>query len=359
VTVIDGPPKFTLGGNLTTARSSHIAVLLSNNLVLVSGGSNGTSTLKSSELYDTVKNTWTTTGEMSTARTNHSAVLLSNGKVLVTGGFDGTNALKTAEVYDPSTGKWTATTTGMVFSHTYHTSTLLPDGKVLIAGGILGPANNADATSTEVYSPTTDAFTPGPNLPEPRQGQTTTVLKNGKILLVGNSNGDSTKAIVLPDAVAASVAVATGPLKFGRWNHAATLLSNGSALTDDKVLVTGGFGNNPKSAEIYNPTDNLWYPAGALNESRALHTSTLLRNGKVLIIGGYNGTNALSTIEIFNPAVFSFSTPQTSWSTLAKVLNTPRAAHTSTLLSNDNVLAIGTYLQGGGTATASTEIWAP
>jgi hypothetical protein len=40
-------------------------------------------------------------------------------------------------------------------------------------------------------------------------------------------------------------------------------------------------------------------------------------------------------------------------------MNTARAAHTSTLLSNDNILVVGTYLQGGGAATASTEIWAP
>ncbi|NBW54831.1 MAG: kelch-like protein [Betaproteobacteria bacterium] len=360
VTVTDGPPKFTLGGNLTTARSNHVALLLSNNLVLVAGGTNGSAVLKSAELYDPVKNTWTATGDMNTARTSHSAVLLTNGKVLVTGGFDGTVTLKTAEVFDPSTGKWTNTSGSMSFSHTAHTSTLLPNGTVLLAGGILGPSNNADARSTEVYTPTTDAFTAGPNLPEPRQGHTTTVLKNGKILLVGNSNGDATKAIVLPDAGAASVAVATGALNYGRWNHAANLLSNGSVLTDDKVLVTGGFGNNPKSAEIYNPSDNKWYLAGNMNEARAFHTSTLLRNGKVLIIGGYNNVSGtLSTIEIFDPALFTFSTPQPSWSTLSKVMNTARAAHTSTLLSNDNILVVGTYLQGGGAATASTEIWAP
>jgi N-acetylneuraminic acid mutarotase len=330
--------------------------------VLVAGGSSGSASLKSAELYDPVKNTWTSTGDMNTARVNHSAVLLSNNKVLVTGGFDGTIALKTAEVYDPSTGKWTATTSGMTFSHSFHTSTLLPDNRVLIAGGVLGPANNADATSTEVYSPTTDAFTAGPNLPESRQGHTTTVLKNGKILLVGNSNGNAAKAVVLPDAAPASVAVATGALNFGRYNHAATLLSSGPtpAPTDDMVLVTGGFGSNPKSAEIYKPADNLWYPAGNMNEARAFHTSTLLRNGKVLIIGGYNYTSGtLSTIELFSPTLFSFSTPQASWSTLPKVMNTSRASHTSTLLSNDNILVIGTYLQGGGTATASTEIWAP
>ena len=87
--------------------------------------------------------------------------------------------------------------------------------------------------------------------------------------------------------------------------------------------------------------------------ARSLHTSTLLRDGKVLIIGGYDGTNSLSSIELYDPA--------SGWSTAEqKTLNTPRANHTSLLLSNDNVLVFGTYLPPtGGTASSNTEIWAP
>ena len=358
ISVYDGPPKFTLGGNLATGRSNHVAVLLPNGLVLVAGGTTGTATLKSSELYDPVKNTWTATGDMVTARTGHSALLLINNKVLVTGGFDGTTALSTAEIYDPATGKWLATTGPMAFSHNYHTSTPLADGKVLIAGGVLGPSNNVDATSTEVYSPILGTFVTGPNLPEPRQGHTATVLSNGKVLFVGNSNGSPTATRLLTYTAPSTFAWAdlatpptTGSLTNGRWNHSATLLGSG------KVLVAGGFGTNPKSAELYDPATNAWTSAGSMASARAMHTSTLLRNGKVLIIGGYDGINALTTVEIYDPSI---ADPTKGWSTATqKVLNTARASHTSTLLGNDNVLAVGTYLQAGGTASAATEIWAP
>ena len=95
-----------------------------------------------------------------------------------------------------------------------------------------------------------------------------------------------------------------------------------------------------------------------MSEARAFHTATLLRNGKVLIVGGYNNTTgALSSVEIFSPtAEFSFSSAQKYWSTSPLQLNTARASHTSTLLVNDNVLVIGNYLQVGGTAIPSTEI---
>jgi len=277
---------------------------------------------------------------------------------LVTGGFDGTAALSTAEIYDPATGKWLATTGPMAFSHNYHTSTPLADGKVLIAGGVLGPSNNVDATSTEIYSPILGTFSTGPNLPEPRQGHTATVLLNGKVLFVGNSNGSPTATRLLTYTAPATFAWAdlaipptTGSLTNGRWNHSATLLGSG------KVLVAGGFGTNPKSAELYDPATNAWTSAGSMASARAMHTSTLLRNGKVLIIGGYDGINALTTVEIYDPSIADATK---GWSTATqKVLNTARASHTSVLLGNDNVLAVGTYLQAGGTASAATEIWAP
>lgn len=352
-----GAGQMSLGGNLVTARSNHVAVLLPNNLVLVAGGTDGTTVLKSAELYDPVKNKWTATASMGTARTGHTAVLLQNGKVLIAGGFDGKAALATAEIYDPASGLWTATAGPMTYSHNLHTASLLSDGKVLIAGGILGPTIFADAKITEVYNPADGKFTAGPSLPEPRQGHTSTVLQNGTaVLFVGNSNGDSTVArIVNYDATGSTFTWATSAttlpappaLTNGRWNHAATLLANGN------VLVTGGFGSAPKSAVVYSPTTNAWTSAGNMAVARAQHTSTLLRNGKVLVVGGYDGVNPLSSVELYDPT--------TGWSTVSqKSLNTPRANHTSILLSNDNVLVLGTYLQSAGTLPSSiTELWAP
>jgi len=355
------PCKVDLGGNLITARSNHTAIRVGN-LVLVSGGSNGTAVLKSSELYDPVKNKWTATTDMATARTGHTAVYLpAIGKVLVAGGFDGKAALKSAEIYDPSSGVWAPTVGTMNFTHTDHTATVLADGKVLIAGGILGPATNVDATATEIYDPILGTFSAGPNLPSARLGHTSTVLTNGKVLFVGSSIGSSTKAHILsytPPATfvwqdLATPAVVTGSLTNGRWNHTATLLPNG------KVLVAGGFGSNPSSAELYDPVTNAWTSAGSLANGRSMHTSTLLLNGKVLIIGGFDGLNILSSIEQYDPTVATVADPTKGWSTYAKILSTPRAMHTSTLLSNNKVLVLGTYLQGSGTVSSSSELWAP
>ncbi len=365
VTPVTTPPvALDLGGEMTVARSDHSAALLPNGLVLVAGGTDGTNVLKSSELFNPANETWLASGDMKTARRGHSATLLANGKILVTGGFDGKAALATAEVYDPSTGVWTATVGPMSSSRRFHSATLLADGKVLIAGGVVGPLVTADPKATELYNPATGLFTAystftetaagsgigtGLALPEARQDHTATKLSTGNILFVGNSgvNSAAAKLLTYDSATPASSAwTLAGTMTNTRYNHSAV------ELTDNTVLVTGGFGVDPKSAEIYSPTSNTWAAATSMATNRALHTSTKLINGKVLVVGGYDGSTALNTIEIYDPSTNTWTAPSAS-----KVLNTARAMHTSSRLSNGDVLIVGTYFQTSGTISKTTEIW--
>ena len=120
-----------------TARSSHVATLLSNGKVLIAGGSGSGVNLSSAELYNPSSGTFSETGNMSTPRLAPSATLLPNGKVLIAGGNSGQvggGLLSNAELYDPSTGSFTLIGT-MTAARQEHTATLLLSGKVLIAGG--------------------------------------------------------------------------------------------------------------------------------------------------------------------------------------------------------------------------------
>jgi len=359
VDVTSSPGYFTIGGSMANGRSDHTMVQLpSSPLILVAGGtSNGTTVLKSAELYDPVTNTWRSTGDMKTARRGHTATVLNNGKILVVGGNDGTNTLSTAETYDPTTGAWTNTIGPLAYTHRYHTATLLSDGKVLIAGGTVGPLGTADAKYTEVYSPSTGTFAAGPLLPEERQGHTATLLSNGDVLFVGNSIGNGALVRTLTYdgttftwAHLASSPVATGSLAQARYNHSAVLLSSG------KVLATGGFGLDSSTAELYNPSTRTWATANQMTAARAYHTSTLLRNGDVVVIGGYNGTTSLTSMDYYEAA-------SNTWSSVAqKTLSLGRSMNTSLMLSNGKVLTLGSYCpvpSGACTTYTSSEIWAP
>ena len=315
--------KWTRTGDMKTARRGHAATLLRDGRVLITGGYDGTaatSALNKAETFDPATGVWTnTTGTLIQARRWHTSTLLGNDKVLIVGGSVSSGSGTVVELFDPATGSFTATAS-MRIPRQGHTATLLPTGQVLVVG-----RNNSDATylsvnsvnyessrTTEIYSPTgTPAWTDGP------------------------------------------------VMAYGRDSHTATLLGGSNML-----LVTGGYGGTNK-AEVLNVTTaptslSTWVSVPDMSTSRALHTSTYVSSiNKVLVIGGYNATsNMLVSTELFTPDT---NTPaNSSWSTSGnKELALARAMHTSTLLNNGNVLVLGTYYTTTGTVSNTTEIWSP
>ena len=165
------------------------AVLLSDGRVLVVGGTlliDATQTTRA-EIYDPAKDTWTPTEDMGVERGRPNAVLLSDGRVLVTGdrSLDFRAVTGKAETYDPDAGTWSSTE-DMSKASIGHTLTLLPDGRVLAAGGV-HPTNihYGVYSTTEIFDPVTNSWSPGPELSEPRIHHSATLLPDGRVLLIG------------------------------------------------------------------------------------------------------------------------------------------------------------------------------
>jgi PKD repeat protein len=138
----------------------------------------------------------------------------------------------------------------------------------------------------------------------------------------------------------------TGFMNTARYGHTATLLQNG------KVLIVGGYdssGNALSSAELYDPNTGQFQMAGNLNYPRVMHTATLLPTGKVLIAGGdYPSGN---TAEIYNPTTGSFS--------VSSLMQIHRQKHTATLLPNGKVVIIGGYNYEMSCSIFDSEIYDP
>jgi hypothetical protein len=88
----------------------------------------------------------------------------------------------------------------------------------------------------------------------------------------------------------------------GRGMATATLLHDG------RVLVAGGDYNVSYegqkiigSAELFDPASGTFASAGTMSVPRLEHTSTLLPDGRVLIVGGYDGQHVLASSELFGP----------------------------------------------------------
>jgi hypothetical protein len=137
----------------------------------------------------------------------------------------------------------------------------------------------------------------------------------------------------------------TGSMSIARGT--ATLLSDG------RVLMVGGFDKAVTSAEVYNPTTGTFSPTGSMASTRMLQTATLLSDGRVLIAGGTTGLDYLESAELYNPTTGTFG-PTGS-------MAVGRWGHSATLLTDGRVLIAGGWgLLANSTAyLRSAELYDP
>jgi WD40 repeat protein len=333
---------WTATGALSEPCHNHTATPLLDGRVLVAGGHKDGGVLSRAEIYDPSTGTWTATGSFAQARYAHTATILQNGKVLVVGGetsFAGGSNTASAELYDPTSGLWSATGALAVARH-LHTATILPDGKVLVVGGSNGTTDLANA---EIYDPETGQWTPTGSLITARYYHTATLLPSGKVLVTGGGGTMLASAELYNPAIGTWTPAAS--MTQARRGHTATLLPSG------KVLCMGS-GTLPASrnCELYDPAANSWTPTGQLINGRAgSFTATMLSNGKVLVAGGYDGFQDLAAAEIYNPAsgTWGATVPMTA----------ARYIHTATRLKYGKVLVTGGVANGAYVTTS--EIFDP
>jgi hypothetical protein len=326
-------------------RAFFTATVLTNGQVLAAGGRNRLQYgLSSAILYNPATGTFAATGNLNTGRANFTATLLNNGQVLIVGGDEyifmnsGTVhvCLASAELYNPATGKFTPTGSMHAQRCAYlapgFTATLLQNGKVLIAGG--GNPNGLVAAA-ELYDPATGTFSLSGSLNTPRIYHSAALLPNGEVLIAGGGSSNTLASAELYNP-STGMFTPTGSMNTTRELFTATLLTNG------EVLAAGGENTNLvapflTSAELYNPATGKWSPTGSLNTGRYNHTATLLSNGHVLVVGG--GAHLAST-ELYDPSRGKFGN--------AANLNTGRTDHSTVLLTNGDALTMGGYDGSGG-----------
>ena len=77
-----------------------------------------------------------------------------------------------------------------------------------------------------------------------------------------------------------------------------------ATTANGEVLIIGGNGLDTTpldSVEIYDSIINSFTAGAPMSDPRLFPTATLLPNGRVLIAGGWNGTNSLTSTELYPP----------------------------------------------------------
>ncbi|MGD8682711.1 MAG: kelch repeat-containing protein [Chloroflexota bacterium] len=343
-------------GSLVEARSDHTATLLPDGRVLIIGGDRGRQRLDSAEIWNPASGESSLTGSMTEGRASHTATLLPDGRVLVVGGKGdpdgyGENNLASAEIWDRVSGEF-APTGSMADSRYAHQATLLADGRVLITGGIL--LSVAILRSAELWDPATETWTPTGSLAQWRVDHTATLLEDGRVLVVGGvsftADGLETSALAeLWDPANGSFAPA-GRLADPRIGHAAT------RLPDGPVLVLGGTLAELRGPQPYRePTDPLLRPSRFDLRHRPLFHPLLRPSAfdQRPRSRGYR-REPLASVEVWDPAARSFE--RAGW--LGHTLGRTRAG----LLPDGRVFVVGDITDTNLELTmppAVAEVWDP
>ncbi len=181
---------------------------------------------------------------------------------------------------------------------------------------------------------------PAPLLKDARQHHTASLLKDGRVLVVGGRGVDGLSTLATCELFdpKKNKWSTCAPLTLARSHHAAT------ALDDGRLLVTGGTthesieGQNRfvalASVEVYDPKKNLWLTVTPMSDARNGHTATLLLDGTVLVVGGAREQRQhLTSVERFDPSA-------NTWK-LEKPLDVARWLHAAVRNSEGDVVVVG------------------
>jgi len=353
---------------MTTPRSNHAAILLHDGRVLICGGSSTNQiggVLASAELYD--GHGFVPTGAMSVPRMGHTLTMLGDGRVLAIGGLRNVGfraALASAEIYDPATASFTPTGS-MSTTRENFTATLLRDGRVLMVGG---SANGVDTiSSAELYDPRTGKFRPTGHLNQPRESHAATLLSSGGVLITGGARSDRPGGYIAYDTAEIYDPV-TDKFSFAARMVSDRLGQTSTMLDDGAVLVAGGRSSHVvgrgfaaprsltalKSAEVFDPEIGQFRAVGSMQIPRFLQTATLLNDGSVLMVGGWTLFGAVAG-GLTQAERYD---PLTRAFTSAGSTQVGRLTHTATLLPDGEVLVAG-GVDALSKVTASVEFYNP
>lgn len=172
--------------------------------------------------------------------------------------------------------------------------TTLWDGTVLAAGG------GYDDITSEVYDPSTGAWSQAGDVTGANEQFTLTALPDGRALALA---GPGTHHLY--DPVSRTWRTTAAP-HINAYATTATLLQDGTVLMAGSNYCCSG------SSDVFDPSTETWQLAGNMVQGpRQYHSAVLLNDGTVLAVGGhYDGppcdegtctTYVLKSAEVFTP----------------------------------------------------------
>ncbi len=298
-----------------------------------------------------------------------ASTLLPNGDVLLTGVSTSWGAEKRALLFHPGDNDrrtpFELLENGMHYYREGNTATLLNNGKVLLVGGAFISARHEDDegvyflkeynSSAELYDPASKTFTeiPGGSI-QTRTDPAVTPLQDGRVLIVG---GDvDSEGLPTFTNTAEIYDPSSNTFKRAGAPTQDEYFSTATLLPSGKVLMAGGISQD---AEIYDPTKDAFSVTGRMPEGTYTAHKTsmafMLPNGQVLVTG-----TVFAHLANDNHEPHPFATlydPEKGTFAPTGAPNTLRSDASGVQLSDGRVLLTGGYQLRGSLKVSSSEIY--
>ena len=216
-------------------------------------------------------------------------------------------------------------------------------------GGATPPVDDVSNRTSFVATLAGQAVNTVSAVATPRQGHTLSSLGDGRVLIAGGDQPDSAGNLTALDTIeffdpqTQTFSGGTVTLSHPRAAHTATVLSDG------RVLLVGGYDlsrNVVASAEIYDPVANTITAVPSLSTPRTQHTATLLADGRVLVLGGsskFDLSDVLGSLAQAKKSAEVYDPNTNAWSNVPNlpISQNGLLGQSAGLLGNGQVLVAG------------------
>ncbi len=231
-----------------------------------------------------------------------------NGKLYVFGGYVNSSfqATTRSDVYDPATDTWMQIA-DLPLPIT-HAGVAVDGDTIYLAGGYIGDPPAVSTAKVFKYSVTTNTWSEGRSLPEVRGAGGLVILGRDLHFFSGhNFNRTQDKGshwVINLDSGAGWTSKA--PLPNPR-NHFGYIANNGQIYVIGGQHLKDDTFANQSDVHVYNKSTNTWRKLASLPIARShTHTSTFVRDGKIVIVGGRaNGSTrpVLADVTEYEPTL--------------------------------------------------------
>ncbi len=295
---------WTLVAPMPTARLGLAATTGKHGIIYAIGGSTGLSggtIVPTVEAYDQKAGTWSAAAPMPTARRYLMAATDQQGRVYAIGGALAGVFRNVVERYDPASDSWT-TMASLPVALCCGGAATGRDGRIYVVGGFAN--GNVQLSAAEAYDPASDTWTSLAPLPAPRAGKLAAVAaSDGRIYAVGGINGVTTVATVDAYDPCTDTWTPVGSMPTARRFLDAVLSRGGIIYALGGAIGSVGFPGTQEltTVEAYAPSAGTWTEAPPLLAARGALAAAVGRAGRIFAIGGFDGSSALSSVEVFAP----------------------------------------------------------